>query len=124
MVRIQDTVFVHAGIGPTQTERRISEINNAVRQVIIEFDRDRAHLVKLGYTVRALVRDNSPNAGRLSGLDVEVVTGDVCLPDTLGPAGTDSATRRRESPSETAPVTRPWRPRTASAARTGAASCE
>ena len=41
------------------------------------------HLVDLGYAVRALVRENSPNAKKMKNLSVEVATGDVCQPETL-----------------------------------------
>ena len=45
-------------------------------------------LVEMGKPVRALVRNRqrAEQEGRLEGLDVELVEGDVTRPETLGPA--------------------------------------
>jgi len=44
------------------------------------------HLLQAGYRVRALVRDPSRLQGRPWLSSVEVITGDVLAPETLGPA--------------------------------------
>ena len=41
------------------------------------------HLMEAGYEVRVLLREKSLGFNRLSGLDVEIVSGDLRMPDSL-----------------------------------------